>query len=108
MVRVDVPLVPIDAGAKPFDTVSALAMVSVSLATARFAPALVVVRPPTGNVLVNEPDAAPVTFTVTVHEPDAGMVPPASCTVLPLLAAVTTPPQVVAPPAAAVLVRPAG
>ena len=46
---------------------------------------------------------------MTVHEPDAGIVPPASCTLLPLLAAVTTPaPHVVAPPAAAVFTRPAG
>ena len=83
-------------------------MVSVSLAAARFAPALVVVSAPIGKVLVNEPGAAPVTFTVTVHDPPAGMVAPESCTLLPLLAAVTTPPQVVAPPAAAVFTRPAG
>ena len=108
MVRTLGSLVPIEDGAKPFETDSEAAITSVSLAAARLAPALVVVSAPIGNVLVNDPGATPVTFTVTVHDPLAGMVPPASCTVLPLLAAVTTPPQVVAPPAAAVLVRPAG
>src|SRR6185312_9206988 len=53
--------------------------------------------------------AAEVTFTVTVHEPEAGIVPPESATLVPLLAAVTVPPaHVVAPEAEAVFTRPAG
>ena len=55
------------------------------------------------------PAVALVTFTVTVHEPPAGMVPPESATLAPLLAAVTVPaPHVVAPAGVAVFTRPAG
>ena len=50
-----------------------------------------------------------VTFTVTVQEPEAGIVPPDSATLVPLLAAVTVPPaHVVAPDALAVFTNPAG
>ena len=59
-------------------------------------PALVVVTAPVE--LLYAPAACVVTFTVTVHEPVAGTVPPASATLVPLLAAVTVPPpHVVAP-----------
>jgi hypothetical protein len=49
-----------------------------------------------------------VTLTVMVQAPLAGTVPPESATLVPLLAAVTVPPQLLAAPAAAVLTMPAG
>ena len=91
-------LVPTEAGAKALATVMAEATVSVSLAEAVLAPALVLVTAPAASVLVSLPDVLLVTFTVTVHEPLAGIVPPESATLVPPFAAVTTPaPQVVAP-----------
>src|SRR5258706_7759 len=109
MVRIDVSLVPTDAGANAFATASAAFTVSVALAATVLAPAFAEVTAPIGSVLAYEPDAALVTLTVTVHAPPAGIVPPESATLLPPFAAVTAPaPHVVAPPARAVLTRPAG
>ena len=70
---------------------------SVALAGALLAPALVLVTAPAGIVFACAPAVLPVTFTVTVHDPLAGTVPPASATELPPAVAVTVPPQVVAP-----------
>ena len=101
--------VPMELGVKTLVTVSRFDTVSVSLAGAVLEPAFVVVSAPAGIVFAYVPAAALVTFTVTVHEPLAGMVPPESATLVPLLAAVTVPaPQVVAPEGDAVFTRPAG
>src|SRR5258705_1043156 len=106
MVRTEAPFTPIALGAKPFATVRPLFTVSVALAGAVLAPALVVVSAPAGIVFRCAPAVALVTLTVTVQEPPAGIVPPVIATLAPLLAAVTAPPQVVAPLAAALLPLP--
>src|SRR5690242_13784606 len=95
-------------GAKLFATEGALFTTSDALAAAVLAPAFVVVSAPTAIVSLYVPGVALVVFTITVHEPDAGIVPPESATLVPLFAAVTTPPHVVAPLAELVLTRPAG
>ena len=107
MVSTEATPVPTAAGVKLFATAGWPSTVRVELAPAE-EPALVVVTAPVE--LLYTPAMALVTFTVTVHEPLAGIVPPESATLVPLLAAVTVPAPhvVVAPLAAAVLTRPAG
>jgi hypothetical protein len=58
-------------------------------------PALAEVTSPIAMVFGYEPAAAAAWLTVTVQVLFAGIVPPASCTVVPLFAAVSVPPQVV-------------
>src|SRR5260221_11933574 len=98
MVRIDASLVPIDDGVKPFTTPGDVATTRVAFASTVEAPALAEVTVPDAIELTYTPEAAAATFTLTVHEPLAGIVPPASTTLAPPLAAVTTPaPHWVAP-----------
>src|SRR5476649_1531933 len=97
MVITLVSLVPMEPGAKALATERAAFTVSEALAARVLAPALVEVTAPIGKVLLYVAGVALVTLTVTVHEPPAGMLPPLSATLGPLLAPVTTPPHVVAP-----------
>jgi hypothetical protein len=106
MVNTDAAPGPTSEGLKPLAIAGRARTVSVAEAAAAV-PALLVATLPVE--LLYDPAAAEVTFTVTVQEPFAGMVAPASCTLVPLFAAVTVPaPQVVAPLADAVFTSPAG
>src|ERR1700693_2005772 len=89
IVRVEVPLMPMVAGAKALAIVGWPSTVSVADAPAAV-PALVVVTLPV--LLRYAPAMAEVTLTVTVHDPLAGTVAVASATLVPLFAAVTVPP----------------
>ena len=105
IVRTDVPLAPMAAGANAFATVAWESTFNVAVAAVAV-PALVVLMLPV--LFRYELAEALVTFTVTVHELLAGTVPPESATLLPPFVAVTAPPHVVAPEAEAVFTRPAG
>src|SRR6185503_1819467 len=90
IVMVEVPLAGIEAGAKPLVTVGEAKTLSVALAASPV-PALAVATGPLE--LAKTPGAGAVTVTVTVHVAPAGIEPPESVTLLPPLAADTTPTQ---------------
>jgi hypothetical protein len=72
---------------------------NMSVAAATLLPPFVVVKAPAIIVFSQEPGVELVTVTVTVQLLLAGIVPPASATEVPLLAAVTVPPVHVVLPA---------
>src|SRR6185312_16945845 len=100
MVSTLASLVPMEAGVNASVAPRPASTVSEALVGAVLAPALVLASAPAAIVLAYVPDVPLVTLTVTVQEPEAGIVPPESATLVPLLAAVTVPPaHVVAPDA---------
>ena len=92
----DTPPCEIVDGLNDLVIVGGVSAVSVALAVAVFAAALVVVTPPMGMVFSMGPAVLLVTVTVIVQLAEAGMPPPDSDRLDPLAAAVTTG---VAPPA---------